>query len=149
VRVRKKKLCESGRDYYPRSKTSIGASEAGGEADRKEIQRRVPEQGCRGYFSRHCTHYTAEKGKIYFEIILYFFLHYYGYPGVDMCAPPISPLPSFPRSPILKWYDRTWTSDERTNHFVFFVGRGDGNIFDKNIFSSIQRGLKIRHSTEI
>jgi hypothetical protein len=27
-----------------------------------------------------------------------------------------------------------WTSDERTNHFVFFVGRGDGNIFDKNIF---------------
>jgi hypothetical protein len=27
-----------------------------------------------------------------------------------------------------------WTSDERTNHFVFFVGRGAGNIFDKNIF---------------
>jgi hypothetical protein len=30
--------------------------------------------------------------------------------------------------------DNAWTSDERTNHFVFIVGRGDGNIFDKNIF---------------
>jgi hypothetical protein len=27
-----------------------------------------------------------------------------------------------------------WTSDERTNHTMFLVGRGDGNIFDKNIF---------------
>jgi hypothetical protein len=34
----------------------------------------------------------------------------------------------------IKRWTYPWTSDERTNHFVFFVGRGDGNIFDKNIF---------------
>jgi hypothetical protein len=32
---------------------------------------------------------------------------------------------------------RAWTSDERTNHFVFFVGRGDGNILGKKYIENI------------
>jgi hypothetical protein len=43
----------------------------------------------------------------------------------------------------------SWTSDERTNHFAFFVGRGDGNIFGKEYINSIQRVPKFRYSTEI
>jgi hypothetical protein len=40
-------------------------------------------------------------------------------------------------------------SDERTNHAAFFVGRCHGDIFIKNGSFSIQRGLKVRHSTKI
>jgi hypothetical protein len=39
--------------------------------------------------------------------------------------------------------------DERTNHAAFFVGRCDGDIFIKNGSFSIQRRLKVSHSTKI
>jgi hypothetical protein len=53
------------------------------------------------------------------------------------------PLPTMPA------LHKAWTSDERTNHAAFFVGRCHGDIFIKNGSFSIQRGLKVRHSTKI
>jgi hypothetical protein len=38
---------------------------------------------------------------------------------------------------ICKSSHKPWTSDERTNHAAFFVGRCDGDIFIKNVHFSI------------
>jgi hypothetical protein len=37
-------------------------------------------------------------------------------------------------------YNTSKTSDERTSHGAVFVGRGDGDSFDKNVFLSSREG---------